>query len=90
MIIGKVIGSVWATKKDPKLAGRKLVVVKTFGDGHSETIVAVDQVGAGTGEDVLVTKGSVARNSIGDPDSPVDAVVVGIIDSLEVDENLLK
>ncbi|MDR1546161.1 MAG: EutN/CcmL family microcompartment protein [Deltaproteobacteria bacterium] len=90
MIIGKVLGNVWATKKDPKLDGRKLLVVKTFGGIGAETIVAVDTIGAGAGDDVLVTKGSVARNSLGDHDSPVDAVVVGIIDSLEVDEKLLK
>jgi ethanolamine utilization protein EutN len=90
MIIGKVLGNVWATKKDPKLNGRKLLVVKTTGLENSETIVAVDTIGAGIGEDVLVTKGSVARNSLGDKDSPVDAVIVGIIDSLEVDEKILK
>ncbi|MDR1657621.1 MAG: EutN/CcmL family microcompartment protein [Deltaproteobacteria bacterium] len=90
MIIGKVLGNVWATKKDPKLNGRKLLVIRTTGTAGAETIVAVDTIGAGIGEDVLVTKGSVARNSLGDRDSPIDAVVIGIIDSLEVDENLLK
>ncbi len=92
MIIGKVVGNVWATKKDDKLGGYKLLVVKTSGNGahDSETIVAVDTIGAGIGEDVLVTKGSVARNVLREKDSPIDAVVVGIIDSLEVDEGLLK
>ncbi|MDR1676956.1 MAG: EutN/CcmL family microcompartment protein [Deltaproteobacteria bacterium] len=90
MIIGKVMGNVWATKKDPKLEGLKLLVVKTTAGGNSETIVAVDMIGAGIGEDVLVSKGSVARNALGRPDSPVDAVVVGIIDSLEVDKKILK
>jgi ethanolamine utilization protein EutN len=52
--------------------------------------VAVDTIGAGIGEDVLVTKGSVARNAIDDQRSPVDAVIVGIIDTLEVDQNLLE
>ena len=52
--------------------------------------MAVDTIGAGVGEDVLIAKGSVARNAIGDPGSPVDAVIVGIIDSLEVNKNLLK
>ena len=90
MIIGKVVVNVWATKKDPKLEGRKLLVVKTTAAGNPETIVAVDTIGAGIGEDVLIAKGSVARNAIGDPASPVDAVIVGIIDSLEVDQRLLK
>lgn len=89
MIIGKVVGNVWATKKDEKMGGYKLLVIKTSGQ-ESETIVAVDTIGAGKGEDVLVTKGSVARNILREKDSPIDAVVVGIIDSLEVDEDLLK
>lgn len=91
MIICKVIGNVWATKKDDKLNGHKLLVVRTSSaDGDPETFVAADNVGAGIGEDVLVTKGSVARNSLREKDSPIDAVIVGIIDSLEVDEKLLK
>jgi ethanolamine utilization protein EutN len=89
MIIGKVLGNIWATKKDPKLEGRKLLVVRTTSNGSSETIVAVDIIGAGIGEDVLVSKGSVARNALGEQNSPVDAVIVGIIDSLEVDKSLL-
>ncbi|UQZ90753.1 ethanolamine utilization protein EutN [Deltaproteobacteria bacterium Smac51] len=93
MIIGKVVGNVWATKKDDKLSGYKLLVIRTngsCGEKDSETIVAVDTIGAGIGEDVLVTKGSVARNVLREKDSPIDAVVVGIIDSLEVDESVLK
>ena len=90
MIIGKVLGNVWATKKDPKLGGYKLLVVRTAGGAEgAETIVAVDTIGAGLGEDVLVAKGSVARNSLEVGDGPIDAVVVGIIDSLEVDGDLL-
>ena len=90
MIIGKVVGNVWATKKDPKLEGRKLLVLKTTAAGSPETIVAVDTIGAGVGDDVLIAKGSVARNAIGDPGSPVDAVIVGIIDTLEVNKEHLK
>jgi ethanolamine utilization protein EutN len=90
MIICKVLGNVWATKKDEKLSGHKLLVVKTCGENESETFVAVDTIGAGIGDDVLVSKGSVARNSLREKDTPIDAVVVGIIDSLEVDEKLLK
>ena len=88
MIICKVLGNVWATKKDEKLNGHKLLVVRSICE--SETFVAVDIIGAGIGEDVLVSKGSVARNSLAEKDTPIDAVVVGIIDSLEVDENILK
>ncbi len=90
MIIGKVVGNVWATKKDEKINGYKLLVIRSKGgDGQTETLVAVDNIGAGIGDDVLVTKGSMARNSLRDKESPVDAAVVGIIDSLEVDEQIL-
>jgi len=91
MIICKVLGNVWATKKDEKLSGHKLLVVRSGGGGgEAETFVAVDIIGAGIGDDVLVSKGSVARNSLSEKDTPIDAVVVGIIDSLEVDETILK
>ena len=90
MIICQVLGNVWATKKDEKLNGHKLLVVRSRGGGEAETFVAVDIIGAGIGDDVLVSKGSVARHSLSAKDTPIDAVVVGIIDSLEVDENILK
>ncbi|MDR1921118.1 MAG: EutN/CcmL family microcompartment protein [Candidatus Adiutrix sp.] len=91
MIICKVVGNLWATKKDDKLNGYKLLVVRSHGEGETpETFVAVDTIGAGIGEDVLVTKGSVARNVLREKDSPVDAVVVGIIDSVEVDAQFLE
>ncbi len=56
MIIGKVVGNVWATKKDEKMGGYKLLVIKVCGNGDSETIVAVDTIGAGIGEDVLTSE----------------------------------
>jgi len=91
MIICKVVGNVWATKKDEKLSGHKLLVVRSHAEGEgTETFVAADNIGAGIGDDVLVSKGSVARNSLGEKDSPIDAVVVGIIDSLEVDDRFLE
>lgn len=89
MIICKVLGNVWATKKDEKLNGYKLLVVRSNATEKPETMVAVDTIGAGPGDDVLVTKGSVAKNILRDKDSPIDAVVVGIIDSVEVDERFL-
>lgn len=93
MIIGKVIGNVWATRKDEKLSGLKFLVVepvKVTGSANAPALVAVDNVGAGIGEIVLVTKGSSARASLDIKDIPIDAVIIGIIDSVEVDENLLK
>ena len=89
MIICKVIGNVWATKKDEALEGKKLMVVQQT-DAHGETdvgesFVAADIVGAGVGERVLVVSGSTARQALGSNEMPIDAAIVGIIDSLEVD-----
>ncbi len=93
MIIGKVIGNVWATRKDEKLNGLKFLVIepsKSSAGEKSSIFVAADIVGAGIGDSVLVTKGSSARASLHIKDVPVDAVIVGIIDSLEVDAEFLK
>ncbi|QNO14000.1 EutN/CcmL family microcompartment protein [Alkalicella caledoniensis] len=87
MYIGKVIGMVVATRKDETLVGKKLMVVeKTDANGKSLGIeeVAIDSVGAGKGEYVLVSKGSSARHVFGSPNSPIDAAIVGIIDNIEV------
>ncbi|TVX92477.1 EutN/CcmL family microcompartment protein [Paenibacillus agilis] len=88
MIVGKVVGSLWATRKDNKLNGLTFLVVKpiTHEDGAAprDSIVAADNAGAGIGDTVLVTTGSAARTSISNSDVPVDAVIVGIVDSIEV------
>ena len=89
MLICKVIGNVWATKKDEALEGKKLMVVQQT-DAHGEdavgeSVVAADIVGAGIGERVLVVSGSTARQALGSNEMPIDAAIVGIIDSLEVD-----
>ena len=74
MKIGKVIGSVWATRKAACLHGQTFLVVKADG----EEIVAADQVGAGPGDRVLLVSGTVAGRYC--MDAPVDAVVVAIVD----------
>ena len=82
MIIGKVTGSVVSTRKNERLIGSKFMVVEPLpgmGDGHR--IVAVDNVGAGIGELVLVATGSAARIGCDMAQAPVDAAIVGIIDS---------
>ncbi|MEG1799899.1 MAG: EutN/CcmL family microcompartment protein [Synergistaceae bacterium] len=92
MIIAKVVGNLWATKKDESLEGLKFFVVKQLGvpQGQVKPIVAVDGgVGAGIGDDVLVTQGSSARLIYGERQVPVDAVIVGVIDSVEVDKDIL-
>jgi microcompartment protein CcmK/EutM len=94
MILGRVIGTVWATRKDEKLEGLKLLVVEPVGLDFKPTggfVVAVDAVEAGVGEIVLVAQGSSARQTRVTKDRPVDAVIMAIVENLEVvDEALLE
>ena len=86
MIIGEVIGNVWATRKDEKLGGLKLMIVKPSdleGTGNTETFVAADILGAGIGDKVLVVTGSAARVAVA-KEAPVDSAIVGIIDSVDI------
>ncbi|MDR1916816.1 MAG: EutN/CcmL family microcompartment protein [Synergistaceae bacterium] len=88
MIICKVVGHVWATKKEDSLVGLKLMVVSEIGKDNDLTgtsFVAADVVGAGVGEHVLVVNGSTARIAAGGENVPVDCAIVGIIDTLEVE-----
>ncbi|ADG80937.1 ethanolamine utilization protein EutN/carboxysome structural protein Ccml [Thermincola ferriacetica] len=80
MIIGKVVNSIWSTRKLDCLNGLKLMVVKTLDKPPGRYIVAADFVGAGIGERVLVTQGGSARRAHGLDNTPVDAIIVGIID----------
>ena len=88
MLIARVIGTTVSTIKDEKLAGRKLLIVRQP-DEHGEPVgkpfVAVDTVDAGVGELVLTCAGSSARQTNITKDTPVDAVIMAVIDSLEVD-----
>ncbi|MCK9210587.1 MAG: EutN/CcmL family microcompartment protein [Ignavibacteriaceae bacterium] len=90
MILGKVIGTVWSTKKDENLVGSKLLIVKQLGLDFKEKenfVVAVDSVGAGEGEIVLVATGSSARQTNSTKNRPVDAVVMAIVDKLDISSN---
>lgn len=93
MQVGKVIGNVWATRKEEKLSGLKLLIVQPIniadGAGHSIPLVAADTIGAGAGETVLFVGGSSARGAAGGNDVPVDATVVGIIDGMEIDRTVI-
>mgnify|MGYP000638253397 CR=1 FL=1 len=83
MIIGKVVGTVICTRKNNDLVGSKFLIVdpmEKMKTDNSSRLVAVDNVGAGIGDIVLVTTGSSARVGCGDPDSPIDACIVGIVD----------
>ena len=87
MIVAKVVGNIWATRKEEALVGRKLMMVQPAhltGEPAGECFVAVDAVDAGIGEMVLVATGSSARKAIGQEDSPIDASIVAIIDIHEV------
>lgn len=83
MIICKVVGHVWATKKEPQLEGMKLMVVQERDAPEQRTYVAGDAVGAGIGDLVLVVSGSTARGVFGRDSVPADMAIVGILDSLE-------
>ena len=84
MIIGKVVGHVVATRKNDNLIGQKLLIVEPHetlkGNMGSSNFIAIDNVGAGVGETVLVATGSAARVGCGIECAPVDAAIVGIID----------
>ena len=88
MYLGRVIGTVVSTTKDESLVGFKLLVVSKLNETlPTETSeIVVDSVGAGVGEVVLVSKGSSARYVLNKPNSPIDSAVVGIVDSVEVDD----
>ena len=91
MFIAKVIGNVVSTQKIAKLRGMKLLLIQPYigREGKLQisgsSVVAVDSVGAGIGECVLLTQGSSARLTPTTKDAPVDAVIVGIVDSVEVE-----
>ncbi len=82
MIIGKVIGSVVSTRKNENLVGNKFMVVEPIEKmaAKNSQLVAIDNIGAGIGEYVLVALGSAARIGCGRETAPVDAAIVGIVD----------
>jgi len=90
MLLAKVIGNVWSTKKKDAISALRLLFVQPLGknlkpDGN--VLIAADEVGAGFGEMVIVTQGSPAMQAFNKTELvPVDAVVVGIVDNLELDD----
>ena len=86
MIVGKVIGTVVCTRKDPKLEGLKLLIVQQTdlaGTPKGAQVVAIDSVGAGVGEIVLCASGSSARQTESTQNRPVDTVIMAIVDTIE-------
>ncbi len=88
MKLGRIVGSVVSTRKDPSLASLKLMIVENVTTGLEREggyVVAVDSVGAGVGEVVLYATGSSARLTAVTKDRPVDAVIMAIVDSFDLD-----
>ncbi|EEG32271.1 ethanolamine utilization protein EutN/carboxysome structural protein Ccml [[Clostridium] methylpentosum DSM 5476] len=82
MYMGKVVGNIVSTRKHESLVGSKILEIKIINNGveTDEMLIAIDNIGAGIGDRVLVTTGSGARLALNNPKTAVDAVVVGIID----------
>ncbi len=86
MIIGRILGTVVSTQKDERLRGKKLLVVRPIdldGNDQSGYVVAVDTVGAGFHEKVIVVGGSSARMAEGNKDCPVDSAIIGVVDTID-------
>jgi len=87
MILGKVVGTVWATRKDEELTGLKLQIVKHIDLNYKVKdvfVVAVDTVQAGVGDVVLIATGSSARQTTVTKNKPVDAVIMAVVDKLDI------
>jgi microcompartment protein CcmK/EutM len=86
VLLARIVGTVVATRKDPRLVSSKLMVAQPVdprGKMEGHYVVAVDTVDAGVGETVLIVSGSSARMAAGLKDCPVDAAIVGIVDAVE-------
>ena len=89
MILGKVVGTVWATRKDEALVGASLQIVRHVDLDYTlkdTFVVAVDTVQAGVGDVVLVATGSSARQTTATKNKPVDAVIMAVVDKLDVSD----
>jgi ethanolamine utilization protein EutN len=93
MILGRVVGEVWAARKDPRLDRAKLLVIRPHGIYEpafaGRHLVATDDVSAGVGDDVVVCLGQPARLSAGGENMPVDAAVLGVVDRVDLDRAAL-
>jgi microcompartment protein CcmK/EutM len=89
MFLGKVIGTVWSTKKTPDLEGVRFLIVHPIDLDHEPTknvVVVADRLGAGAGETVMCAYGKAARSAIGNQDMSIEAAVVGIVDRVDLAE----
>ncbi|MCX6606412.1 MAG: EutN/CcmL family microcompartment protein [Acidobacteria bacterium] len=89
MILARVVGTIVATRKDPRLDGKKLLIIKPItpeGKDEGNYLIAVDSVGAGFRETVIAVTGSSARMADGCKDRPVDTAIIGIVDTTSLDK----
>ena len=93
MFLGKVVGTVWSTKKTPDLEGVKFLIVHPIDLDKEPTrniVVVADRLGAGVGEVVMCAYGKAARSAIGNQDMSIEAAVVGIIDRMDVQDDIAR
>ena len=91
MFLGKVVGTVWSTKKSPDLEGVRFLIVHPYDLDKQPTkniVVVADRMGAGTGETVMCAFGKAARTAIGNQDMAIEAAVVAIVDRVDLTETL--
>ena len=90
MFLGKVVGTVWSTKKAPDLEGVKFLIVHPIELSKEPTrsvVVVADRLGAGVGEIVMCAYGKAARSAVGDQEMSIEAAVVGIVDRMDIQES---
>ena len=91
MFLGKVVGTVWSTKKSPDLEGVRFLIVHPYDLDKQPTkniVVVADRMGAGTGETVMCAFGKAARTAIGNHDMAIEAAVVGIVDRVDLTDSV--
>jgi microcompartment protein CcmK/EutM len=91
MFLGKVVGTVWATKKSPDLEGMRFLIVHPYDLDKEPTkniVVVADRLGAGIGEIVMCAFGKAARTSIGNQEMSIEAAVVGIVDRIDLQDSV--
>lgn len=89
MFLGKVVGTVWSTKKTPDLEGVRFLIVHPFDldkEPNKSIVVVADRLGAGVGETVMCAFGKAARSAIGNQDMSIEAAVVGIVDRVDLQD----
>src|SRR6478736_2564388 len=88
MFLGRVVGTVWSTKKAANLEGGRVLIVHPYNldkEPNTNVVVVADRLGAGTGEVVMCAYGKAARSAIGDQEMAIEAAVIAIVDQIDLD-----